>query len=88
MKSIHRHYYTVWVEFTLASSLTILLNLESVSRNIDTGQSSALWTADTTLRMGKPRVFIFDMVVLAVSRASSAVVSAETGVPPTGIWEE
>jgi len=69
----------------VANLVTISLNLESLSRSDDT-RSLALSTADTTPWMGEPRVFILETAVLVVLRASSTVVSAEPGVPPTGVW--
>src|SRR6266550_4041671 len=84
INSIHRYYYAVWVEFTVANLLTISLNLESVSRNKDT--RSLVLTADTTPWMGLTRVFILATAEFAVSRASSTAASADTGVPPTEVW--
>ena len=72
VKSIYRYYYRVWVTFTSASSLTILLKLENVLRNEETW-SLVLSTADTTGWMGEPRVFISEKAVLAASRASIGV---------------
>ncbi len=85
IKLIYKYNYTAWMEFTVANPLTILLNLKSASRNKDT-RSLALSTADTTPWMGEPRVFMLETAVLAVSRACSTVVSADTGVSSTGVW--
>jgi len=71
----------------VANPLTIRLNLESVSRNRDT-RSLAPSTADTAPWMGEPRIFILETAALVVSRACSTVVSAETGVPLTGVWAD
>ena len=63
------------VTFTVANPLTISLNLESMSRNEETG-SLALSTADTTRWMGEPRVFISEKAVLAALLATSTMVGA------------